>query len=87
MLAQDQTTSNACITPTVELAKKIEDLDRIMNTHSWQVVKSESYGGDAIMFRLSCTKCGLVRLSIVSDIEDSAKRALSLKENSNAHSR
>ena len=87
MLAQDQSTNTACMTPTLEIAERIEDLERIMDTHSWQVVKSESYGGDAILFKLICTKCGLVRLSIVSDIEDSAKRALSLKENSNAHSR
>jgi len=39
------------------------------------VDRSEPHGRDGILTRIHCINCGLERVSILADIEESAKRA------------
>jgi hypothetical protein len=64
-----------CVTPTFELVSKEDTLSRVLRTHTWQVEKAEHYGTDGFLTKIVCIKCGLQRIAIVSNIEESAKRA------------
>ena len=65
----------SCATPTVEILSKTENLSRVLETHAWEVDKSEAHGDDGILLRIHCANCGLKRISIISDIQESAKKA------------
>lgn len=71
----------ACISPTFELVSNEETLSKVLRSHTWSVEKAEPYGTDGFLTKIVCSKCGLERTAIVSNIEESAKRAL---ENRNA---
>jgi hypothetical protein len=64
-----------CITPTIDLLKKDEYISKIFNSHNWLVDRSEIQGGDNIILQVHCNECGLREISIISDIQDSAKVA------------
>lgn len=65
----------SCATPTVEILSTTENLSRVLETHAWEVDKSEAYGNDGILLRIHCKNCGLKTISIISDIPESAKKA------------
>jgi hypothetical protein len=64
-----------CVTPTFELVSKEDTLSAVLETHTWQVEKAERYGTDGFLTKIVCTKCGLQRTAIVSNIEESTIRA------------
>jgi hypothetical protein len=63
-----------CAVPTVEILSKTENLSKVLDSHAWEVRKSETYGDDGILLFVQCKNCGLKRISIISDIKDSAKK-------------
>jgi hypothetical protein len=71
----------ACVTPTFELVSKEDTLSWVLGTHTWQVEKAERYGTDGFLTKIVCMKCGLQRTAIVSNIEESAKRAAENRRN------
>jgi hypothetical protein len=75
MLSENKSEDFLCITPTLEIVSKEETLSKALQSHKWQVVKAEAYGTDGFLTKIVCTACGLERTAIVSNVEDSAKRA------------
>jgi hypothetical protein len=69
-----------CTVPTVELLSVNENLTPVLESHSWEVNRCESYGRDGILLSVHCVNCGLKKLSIISDIEESAKRAVEYRK-------
>jgi hypothetical protein len=69
----------ACIVPTSEMLKTDENL-KILDTHEWTVSSSVPQGEDGILIKIYCKNCGLQRISIISDIKDSAERARVYRE-------
>jgi hypothetical protein len=51
----------------------------VLQTHLWEVEKAEPYGDDGFLTRIECARCGLKRTAIVSNIQESAKKARSLR--------
>lgn len=70
-----------CATPTLELVSNEATLSKVLRTHTWKVEKAERYGEDGFLTRIECVRCGLRRVAIVSNIEDSAKKATELRQN------
>jgi hypothetical protein len=64
-----------CIIPTIELLSDAESALAMFNSHDWEIEKVEPQGDMNIIFQIHCKNCGLNRISIISDILDSAKRA------------
>ena len=69
-----------CATPTLELVANEETLSKVLRTHTWKVEKAERYGEDGFLTRIECVRCGLRRVAIVSNVEDSAKKARELRQ-------
>jgi hypothetical protein len=76
MIAQEhqQSKFSECVTPTFELVNDEETLSKVLQSHSWQVVKAEFYTTDTFLTRVTCTNCGLERVAILSNIKESADK-------------
>jgi hypothetical protein len=70
----------SCATPTLELVSKEETLSKIMQTHSWQVVKAEPYGTDGFLTKIVCIKCGLERIALITNTIESSSVARKKRE-------
>jgi hypothetical protein len=75
MSSGDNTDEFLCATPTLELVSNEETLSKVLRSHLWEVEKAERYGEDGFLTRIECVRCGLKRIAIVSNIEESARRA------------
>ena len=80
MSLQENDKKFTCITPTGELLSKKDTSLEMFNSHDWEIVHTEVQSVNQIMSRVRCSICGLQRIFIVSDIEDSAKRASQYRE-------
>ncbi len=80
MLSEEKADQFRCATPIVDILSKTENLSRVLESHVWEVDKSETYGNDGILLRVHCKNCGLRRISIISDIQESTKRAREYRE-------
>jgi hypothetical protein len=69
-----------CVVPTVELLSKKDTLASIIESHEWQVDKTEALGDDQILVKAHCAICELNRIFIMSNIIDSSKRASQIRE-------
>jgi hypothetical protein len=70
----------SCIAPTIELLSNKESLLQVLQSHDWEVDRTEPSGQDAFLVKIHCANCGLERIFIVSNIEESAKRAAEYRE-------
>ena len=70
----------SCIAPTIELLSNKETLLQVLGSHDWEVDRTEPSGQDGILSKIHCANCGLDRIFIVSNIEQSAKRASEYRE-------
>jgi hypothetical protein len=66
-----------CSIPTVENLHSGANVEKILGSHEWIADRIEPQGSeqDAILLKVHCKNCGLERISIISDIQDSAKKA------------
>ena len=69
----------SCITPTFESLQKEEDISKVLGSHSWLVDKTERYGEDGFLTKIHCINCGLERLFITANIQESAKKAREIR--------
>jgi hypothetical protein len=69
-----------CIIPTVDLLSNKQTLLQVLQSHDWEVDKTETHGQDGILSKIHCANCGLERIFIVSNIEDSTKRAKEFRQ-------
>jgi hypothetical protein len=68
-----------CATPTLELVSNEKTLSKVLQSHTWKVEKAELFG-DGFLTKIECVRCGLMRTAIVSNVEDSARKARELRE-------
>lgn len=68
-----------CATPTLELVSDEKTLSKVLASHVWKVEKAERYATDGFLTRIECVRCGLKRTAIVSNVEDSARKAKELR--------
>ncbi len=66
-----------CRVPTLENLRSGENLEKILGSHEWVAdrIEPQGSGQDAILLKVHCRNCGLERISIISDILESAKKA------------
>jgi hypothetical protein len=64
-----------CVSPTIEIVSEEDTLSKALQSHPWRVAKAESFGTDGFLTKIVCARCGLERTTVISDIEESAKKA------------
>jgi hypothetical protein len=69
-----------CITPTAELLSKKETFKEVLDSHDWEMDKVDPERHDQILAKIHCSKCGLERIFIVSNIQESAGKAAKIRE-------
>ncbi len=61
--------------PSATLLGRKETFRSVVDSHDWEVDRSEEFAKDNILVRMHCPNCGLTRTMIISDIPESAQRA------------
>jgi hypothetical protein len=64
-------TKRRCIVPTLPDMDNSSFMNEMMASHEWVVDKNESYGIDGILTRNHCSRCGMGRLMILYNLENS----------------
>ena len=67
----------ACITPTLDVMSNSERFFEFLNSHKWRVLKSEPYGPDGFLSKLTCSNCNLSYDLALTNILESARNARS----------
>jgi hypothetical protein len=71
---QPEQTRFSCITPTAEQLREPSIISEVVESHSWKVEESNPHG-DGFIVRMHCANCGLGRIFIIYNVEESAKKS------------
>ena len=63
-----------CIPPRLPEINDSRFSEEMMESHNWAVDKNETYGEDGILARSHCSRCGLGRLMILHNLDESSKK-------------
>jgi cytochrome b len=69
-----------CLSPNTGLLSTKEGQRQVLNSHDWEIDKLEAQNSDSILSKVHCSICGLERIFIVSNINESAIKAAQVKE-------
>jgi hypothetical protein len=59
-----------CIPPTKENSRTAFDVERMFNSHQWQLLKAESQLDDTgVLIRMSCSRCNAQKVAILQTDE------------------
>jgi hypothetical protein len=75
LVVVDKKEKFACITPNLEILSTVKSFFEFLNSHKWRVLKSESYGEDGFLSKLSCSNCNLDYDLALTNILESARTA------------
>ena len=58
----------SCPTPTLDLLQDMKNVNKVLQSHVWEVNRSEHFEADSILIAVHCSNCALEQMMLVSNI-------------------
>ncbi len=62
-----QSATTICTFTKPKNIKNSLDYEILLASHDWRLVRAEDQGADGMLVKMECKKCGIDRLSVISE--------------------
>ena len=76
---QGESKNSECVTPSLPEMRSSEFAKRMFASNKWWALTGEGYGTGGMICRFECSVCGLGRVIVLYDINESVEKKLSGK--------